>query len=114
VCWSNEAKNLVTDMNTYPEPDLMTEKKDLCKETAQVIEFINAHLGVTVKMMLATFANMNENTMQHLMRKLLKAKKISSSNGCPRVFFPASTPQDAIESISSTFKKARKEKNGKG
>lgn len=112
TCWSNEAKMLIADMNTYPEPISLTEKTDLFDETAEVLEFINANLGVSIKMMSSTFSGLKNCSLQFIARKLLKAKKIVSSHGCPRVYFPASTPKDAIDSISKTFKKTRKENYG--
>lgn len=104
---------LIADMNTFPSPEALAEKKDLDAETEQVFELVNAHLGITIKMIASSIEDLKVSSIQFIVRKLVKAKKISSSGSCPRVYFPASTPQDAIATISQTFTKVRKEKHGK-
>lgn len=112
TCWTSEAVNVINDMNT-PEPTLeLAKMKNIDNEVEQVLELVNAHLGISVKMLASSFEMMNINQIQHIVRKLLKQKKIASSNGCPRVYFPAATPVDAIQSISQTFTKTRKAKHG--
>jgi hypothetical protein len=117
VCWSRDANNVLHDMNipdTLDKPTEVSKMKLLDKETGEVLELINAHLGMSIKMIASSFDNLKEHSIQFICRKLLKQKNIVSSNGCPRVYFPAGTPVDAIESISQTFQKTRKGTHGKG
>jgi len=88
-------------------------KNNLDEETDQVLELVNSHLGITIRMIASSMEQTKESSIRFITRKLVREKKISAFNGSPTVFFPSSVPRDAIVSISQNFKKVRKEKHGK-
>ena len=114
TCWCNEAVNLLKEINSPKVEIDMNEKNDLDEETQQVLAYVNANMGVSINMIAKSFPSVKYSSVQFIARKLTKAGKIRMSATCPRVYFRNDLDKAVIETITQTFMKTRKEKNGKG